>query len=299
MITPTELTKSQKLKLKLTMNLGVFDCSLGKEGEIISNDKENEKKIYDKSLFDYPDYLEIKQEFIGMICSEPYSWKVELEEGLEVIKDYRFRYNANSCSWEFDRISQKHWMDGFSEEEKQKIKKCLNTHQENSQQLKKEILNDLSSWSTFSLIFNDKKKIYLRNGIVDRGCTYGYKNGWSEKKLSREDYQEVRDAIIKKIIDKAKQNPHEWRIQNVCTFNGDRPDFKYMGGYQEWKEHLIYYSIPSQYEWEWKYNFEKQKNKFFERTIFSNEEWAEIENALGYQSQNSPKNKKNVLNATG
>jgi len=68
-------------------------------------------------------------------------------------------------------------MDGFSEEEKQKIKKCLNTHQENSQQLKKEILNDLSSWSTFSLIFNDKKKIYLRNGIVDRGCTYGYKNG--------------------------------------------------------------------------------------------------------------------------
>jgi len=73
MITPTELTKSQKLKLKLTMNLGVFDCSLGKEGEIISNDKENEKKIYDKSLFDYPDYLEIKQEFIGMICSEPYS----------------------------------------------------------------------------------------------------------------------------------------------------------------------------------------------------------------------------------
>ncbi|KLL04478.1 MAG: hypothetical protein MRERV_21c031 [Mycoplasmataceae bacterium RV_VA103A] len=283
----TELTKSQKLKLELTMGLRVLDCSLGKEGEIISNNKENEKKVYDKSLFDYPDYLEIKQEFIRMICQNPYNWKVDLEDGVEVIKKYWFRYDLESSSWEFNEIRQKHWIDGFLEEEKQKIKKCLNSYLESSHQLKKEVLNNLSLWSIFAQpgwIFNDKEKIYLHNGIKERAGAFQYKDGWSGKELSHEDFQEVRNAVTKKIIDRVRQNPQAWRIQNICIFNGDRPDFKFMGGYQEWEEHLIHYSISSEYEWEWEYNFEKQKRKLFRKGMFSSKEWAEIENAINNKS---------------
>jgi hypothetical protein len=68
---PTMLTESEKLKIEI--DLQFLNCSLEKKGEIIINTKEHGRKVYDKSLFDCPEYLEIKQDFIRSVYRNPYN----------------------------------------------------------------------------------------------------------------------------------------------------------------------------------------------------------------------------------
>jgi len=50
------------------------------------------------------------------------------------------------------------------------------------------------------------------------------------------DFQEVKQAIISNIIKTIQENPQEWKIVEICTFDADMHGYYSLGatkGYQE------------------------------------------------------------------